>query len=120
MSYLIISSLPEIANKKGKKPNLRSIRIKSILQAQQLRLGEGYPLTKTSSNFVFATNHLKENHVYLQRGFKSYGLTHPNTFNKLHIFDEKNLDYHMHKKRFYFMIFFIGFVLFVYSKVVHV
>lgn len=79
---------------------LRSITIKNILNAKELEIGEGFPLCKTSSNFVFATNSIEHNKIYLQRGYKSYGLTHPETYKALTVFPEKNLDFHMHKKRY--------------------
>lgn len=78
---------------------MRTIRFSNILKAEELKLGVGFPLTKTSSNFVYATKHPEPGKVFLQRGFKSYGLTHPATFDALTIFEEENLDYHMHKKR---------------------
>lgn len=85
--------------------SLRSIRIEHIIKAYELELGRGVPLCKTSSNFVFATTHLEKNKVYLQRGYKIYGLTHKNTLDKMTIIQDKNLDFHMNKKRLKYFVF---------------
>lgn len=79
---------------------IRSIRIKSILQAHEQSLGRTIPLCKTSANFVYATTHLEKNKVYLQRGYKTYGLTHPQTLKAMTVNEDKCLDYHMNKKRY--------------------
>jgi hypothetical protein len=74
--------------------------VEHILNAYEMELGRGVPLCKTSSNFVFATTHLEKNKVYLQRGYRNYGLTHKNTMDQMEIIEDKNLDFHMHKKRY--------------------
>jgi hypothetical protein len=48
---------------------------------------------------VFATTHPEHNKVYLQRGYRNYGLTHKNTLKEMTVMKEKNLDFHMNKKR---------------------
>jgi hypothetical protein len=67
--------------------------------AHQSGIGEGYPVCKTSSNFVFGVSHKEPNKVYLQRGYKIYGLTHERTLEGFSYIDDLNIDFHMHKRR---------------------